>query len=93
MLIDFRTAATGTEIEADLCVIGAGAAGITIAREFAGKSIRVCLIESGGFDFDDETQALCQGEAVGTRAPREPTEPARRSRFDPKRGSRLRAIC
>ena len=71
MLIDFRTAAAGTEIEADLCVIGAGAAGITIAREFAGRPIRVCLVESGGFDFDDETQALCQGEAAGTRAPRE----------------------
>ncbi len=71
MLIDFRTAATGTEIEADLCVIGAGAAGITIAREFAGGPIRVCVVESGGFDFDDETQALCQGEAVGTRPPRD----------------------
>ncbi|MEE8171462.1 MAG: GMC family oxidoreductase [Alphaproteobacteria bacterium] len=71
MLIDFRTAAAGTEIEADLCVIGAGAAGITIAREFAGGSIRVCLVESGGFDFEENTQALCRGEAVGTRPPRE----------------------
>ncbi|MBN1240225.1 MAG: GMC family oxidoreductase, partial [Gammaproteobacteria bacterium] len=49
----------------DLCVIGAGAAGITIARELAGTPIRVCLLESGGVQPDPQTQALYEGENVG----------------------------
>ncbi len=32
----------------DLCIIGAGAAGITLAREFIGSSVRVAVLESGG---------------------------------------------
>lgn len=38
---------TGT-IDADMCVIGAGAAGIAMALEFAGSSTSVVLLESGG---------------------------------------------
>jgi glycerol-3-phosphate dehydrogenase len=65
MFVDFRTLPEGSRVEADLCIIGAGAAGITIAREFIGSGIQVCLLESGGFEFDDETQALYGGENVG----------------------------
>jgi len=65
MFVDFRTLTEGSRIESDLCIIGAGAAGITIARAFIGSGIRVCLLESGGLEFDDETQALYQGENVG----------------------------
>ncbi len=32
MFIDARTVETGSHLETDLCIIGAGAAGITIAR-------------------------------------------------------------
>jgi choline dehydrogenase-like flavoprotein len=55
----------GTIIETDIAIIGAGAAGITIARELIGKDIAVTLIESGGLDFEPETQALYEGESVG----------------------------
>ena len=65
MFVDFRTLGEGSRIEADLCIIGAGAAGITIAREFVGTSVRVCLLESGGLEFDAETQALYEGETTG----------------------------
>ena len=41
MLIDARSLSAGTLIEADLCIVGAGAAGITIARALAGSSLRV----------------------------------------------------
>jgi choline dehydrogenase-like flavoprotein len=38
----------GTRMEADVCVIGAGAAGIAMAREFMSSGrARVCLLESG----------------------------------------------
>lgn len=69
MFIDFRTLTEDSRIESDLCIIGAGAAGITIARAFIDSSIRVCLLESGGLEFDDETQALYRGVNVGLPYP------------------------
>ncbi|MDZ7773783.1 MAG: GMC family oxidoreductase [Balneolaceae bacterium] len=49
----------------DLAVVGAGAAGITIARRLAGSGLRICLIESGDFEQEEETQSLYGGEAEG----------------------------
>ena len=52
-------------IETDVCVVGAGAAGIAIATEWIGKKHNVVLLESGGFGMDRKNQALYQGENVG----------------------------
>ncbi|MFZ3032539.1 MAG: GMC family oxidoreductase, partial [Parvibaculum sp.] len=65
MFIDGRQVPDGTIIETDLAIIGAGAAGITIARELIGSDISIALIESGGLDFEPETQELYEGESVG----------------------------
>jgi len=65
MIIDARSVTPGTTIETELCVIGAGAAGITLARECVDASFRVVLLESGGLDFDNETQDLYKGQSVG----------------------------
>ncbi len=65
MFLDARQLDSGHTIEADICIIGAGAAGITIAREYIGRSTRVALIESGGLDYDEKTQSLYEGENVG----------------------------
>lgn len=65
MFVDARNLPMGTVIEADLCIIGGGAAGIAIAREFLGQGLRVCILESGGTSYDEETQALNHGECVG----------------------------
>ena len=65
MLLDFRQQDVNKEIKADLCVIGAGAAGITIAHALINSGIEVCLLESGGLDFDPEIQMLYDGEEVG----------------------------
>jgi choline dehydrogenase-like flavoprotein len=59
---DLALLGPGPPIEADLCVVGAGAAGITIARAFANTRRRVCLVESGGLELEQETQALYEGE-------------------------------
>lgn len=69
MFIDARTIPDGESLEADLAIIGAGAAGISIAREFAGRQQRVILIESGGLAFEAETQALYEGESIGIAYP------------------------
>ncbi|MGH7835342.1 MAG: GMC oxidoreductase [Candidatus Binatia bacterium] len=62
MFVDARTIPHGSVIEADVCIVGAGAAGITLAREFRAKPLRVALVESGWFTRDDATQALYAGE-------------------------------
>lgn len=64
MLFDFRKL-DNKGIEADLCIIGAGAAGITLARGFDGSGVRVCLLESGGLEFDAGIQALYEGTDSG----------------------------
>ena len=65
MIIDSRNLPEGTKIESDICIIGAGAAGISLAREFKNTQYRVCLLESGGLDYDPDNQALYKGENVG----------------------------
>jgi choline dehydrogenase-like flavoprotein len=54
-----------TTLHADICIVGAGAAGITVASELDGTSQTVCLIESGGYGPDEETQALYDLEIAG----------------------------
>lgn len=65
MFIDATTLPGNTVIETDLCIIGAGAAGITLARDLSGSNQSVALFESGGFDFDQETQDLYKGDVIG----------------------------
>ncbi|MEQ9640992.1 MAG: GMC family oxidoreductase [Alphaproteobacteria bacterium] len=63
MLLDARSLESGTSLDYDLCIIGAGAAGITIALELAAPDLRICVLESGGLDYDPDTQALAAGSA------------------------------
>ncbi len=65
MLIDTRALPEGTLIEADIAIVGAGAVGIAMARALKGRGLKVALIESGGFAYDDATQALYLGETSG----------------------------
>ncbi len=55
----------GLEIEADICVVGAGAAGITMTKLLGGSSLKICLLESGGLEYEDDTQQLYDGESTG----------------------------
>ncbi|MGH8553434.1 MAG: hypothetical protein ACRERS_09070, partial [Methylococcales bacterium] len=65
MFIDTRRLDEGSAIEAEVCVIGGGVAGITLVREFERRGIGTCLIESGGFKPDRATRDLYRGESVG----------------------------
>ncbi|QQP87838.1 GMC family oxidoreductase [Skermanella sp. TT6] len=62
MILDIRQFPTGQHFDADLCIVGAGAAGISIARDMLGLPIKVLLLESGGFDFDAEVAALNEAD-------------------------------
>ena len=65
MWIDGRSIPNGSELATDLCIVGAGAAGITLARSLAGQSLQISLIESGGLEPDADTQSLAAGEVGG----------------------------
>ena len=67
MFRDLRLDAGPDEYQYDLCIAGAGAAGIALAMEFVGTRTRVCLLESGGLDFDPDTQDLYRGEIIGVQ--------------------------
>lgn len=65
MIIDATNVPQDREIKGDLCIVGAGAAGIVIAREFAGSTFQVIVLESGGLEYSPETQALNEGVVAG----------------------------
>lgn len=65
MILDYLDPSVPADFHADLCIVGAGAAGIAIARSFMGTAIRVCVIEGGGLNGEEESQALFHGSSVG----------------------------
>ena len=65
MIIDSRSLPNNETIKTDICIVGAGTAGIILAKELMDKQFRVCLLESGGLEPDQETQKLCWGENIG----------------------------
>ena len=65
MIEDLRRLQSGSELETDLCVIGSGAAGIAIAREFFATDTRVLVLESGGLSARSGSYGLDGGESSG----------------------------
>jgi choline dehydrogenase-like flavoprotein len=53
-------------LETDLCIVGAGAAGLALALQLEDTRHRVCIIESGGLTFERSRQRLSRGRLVGT---------------------------
>jgi choline dehydrogenase-like flavoprotein len=77
MYTDARELPDGSTIRGDICIIGAGAAGISMALEWIGSGKSVVLLEGGGFTIEREMQDLNEGESLGQR-------------YFPLRSSRLR---
>lgn len=65
MEIDARKISDGAALESDLCVVGAGPAGLTLAREFVGEKVRLLLLESGGSKPEEAIQELNEGATIG----------------------------
>ncbi len=57
-ILDARQLEDGTVLTADVCVVGAGAAGLTLAGELDGSGLDVCLVEAGGEAPEEDTQSL-----------------------------------
>jgi len=68
MVEDFREsrkAGVRKDYVFDVCVIGAGAAGSSLARRLMPTGLTVGLLESGGRDHDPRVQSLSGGERSG----------------------------
>ncbi len=66
MLIDLNQAAkTFKSKQYDVCICGAGPAGITVAITLAKKGKRVALLEGGGLEYSEASQQLYAGKSVG----------------------------
>lgn len=64
-ILDAREMGETAELSSEVCVVGAGAAGITLATELAGSGLDVVLLESGGIHPDTDTQELYELDSVG----------------------------
>ena len=73
MLIDARTLGADAQIEADLCVVGAGPVGLTVALELGRAGRRVCVLDAGGATGTEPVPGEVEGE------PYPPLGDARRS--------------
>jgi len=58
VLSDFGTASENAAFNADICIVGAGAAGITIAKELVPTGKQILLLEGGDIKYSEESQSL-----------------------------------
>lgn len=62
MIIDGNQLADETQRHYDICIVGSGPAGITLARQLAGPNCRVCVLEAGEDKYTESSQAFYQGD-------------------------------
>lgn len=67
MIRDARTDSVGPVLNARVAILGAGAAGLNIARRLGARSDGILLVESGGLAIEGQTQKLAAGRSVGVR--------------------------
>lgn len=67
MISDLHDYQPGSVLEAAVCVIGAGPAGIALSHELAGSAHDVLLLESGGLELDEDHRRMSDGESIGLR--------------------------
>jgi choline dehydrogenase-like flavoprotein len=65
VIFDLLSETPQPDFVADICIVGAGAAGITLAIESARKGNKVLLLEGGGAVRENSSQALYDSEIVG----------------------------
>ena len=67
MLIDLDQEAAGGSYRSEVCVLGAGIAGLVLASRLAGRGFKVHLLEAGGLELEERSQRLYEAEMAGDR--------------------------
>lgn len=65
LIRDFRSYDGNGNLACDVCIAGAGAAGIALAVSLANRGRKVILLEAGGFDYTEADQDPYVGENIG----------------------------
>lgn len=66
-MIDARSLASAEQLNCDLCIVGGGPAGITLALALEARGLDIVLLEGGGTQSDPASQVLYAGDVVGER--------------------------
>lgn len=67
MHVDARNLENNSVIEGDICIVGSGAAGMSIAIDWNNTPYKVILLEGGGFEYEDRIQDLYRGKTTGQK--------------------------
>jgi 2-polyprenyl-6-methoxyphenol hydroxylase-like FAD-dependent oxidoreductase len=65
MFADARSVPRDIRLETDVCIVGAGPAGITLAREFIGSSFRVTVLEMAGWSTTRRRRSSTRAARLG----------------------------
>lgn len=65
--LDARNVPLPRSIRGKICIVGAGAAGLTLARALSQTTDGIILVEAGGTDIDGATQSLYAGQQLGLK--------------------------
>jgi choline dehydrogenase-like flavoprotein len=64
LIVDGAGVPARSKLSTEICIVGAGAAGITLAQALADLKMDVIVLESGGLEPEDRAQDLAHGETV-----------------------------
>ena len=65
MHTDCRLIPDNSLIEGDICIVGSGAAGLSMALDLADSKLKIILLEGGGFNYEEKIQDLNSGTSSG----------------------------
>jgi hypothetical protein len=54
-----------SEVKTNICIIGAGAAGISIFQKLTNKKINCVICEGGNLEFEEKSQEIYNGKIIG----------------------------
>lgn len=67
MLIDLESTPGEVANESDVCIVGAGIAGLVMAERLSARGVKVHVLEAGGLELEERSQELYDAEMAAER--------------------------